>query len=152
MFKVQLYRCHAFWPQGVPVGAFQKPGPISVGPSRWWSSDQSVCSPPYPRRLSVCPDDGVQRRHGGGVHHGPPLHQQDEVRGEVPGEAQQAPGEQPGRHQPQGAGQREGAGLLPAAHLPGNQRRHTLVEGWLAAYSVTRSQHLSTQLNTALLI
>lgn len=76
--------------------------------------------PPPPRPPAVG-GEGERLRSGGRVHGGPPLHQQDEVGSEVSGEPQQAAGERAGRRPPQDPGQREGAGFLSAAHLPGNK-------------------------------
>lgn len=58
----------------------------------------------------------VHRDHGchrGGVHACPPVHQQDQVRGEVHGEALPAPGQPPGRVPAQDGGDGQGAVLLP---------------------------------------
>ena len=77
---------------------------------------------PEPPPPSVLRDEGEWLGGGGGVHPGSSLHQQDEVRGEVSGEPQQAAGERSGRRPPQDPSQREGAGILSAAHLTGKQQ------------------------------
>lgn len=66
-------------------------------------------------------DEGERLGAGGGLYRCSPLHQQDEVRGQVFGQPQQAAGERPGRRPPQDSGEREGAGVLSAAHLPGKR-------------------------------
>lgn len=85
-------------------------------------TDTRPFNPARPASLSVLRDEGERLGAGGGVHRRSPLHQQDEVRGQVFGQPQQAAGERPGRRPPQDPGQREGAGVLSAAHLPG--KRH----------------------------
>lgn len=98
----------------------------------WWGQTHTytVCThahylphshPNTPLHLSVLRDEGERLGSGGGVHCRSPLHQQDEVWGQVIGQPQQAAGERSGWRPPQDPGQWEGAGILSAAHLPGNR-------------------------------
>lgn len=67
----------------------------------------------------LCSVGRCEWSHWGGVYHGPPVHQQDEVRGQVPGEPQQTTRECPDGLQQEDERQRAGTGSLPAAHLAG---------------------------------
>lgn len=66
---------------------------------------------------------GDQRRHRGGVHRGPSLHQQDQVGGEEHGEALPPAGEHAAGVPPQDGGDGPGAVVLPAPHLSGDDQR-----------------------------
>lgn len=79
----------------------------------------------------LCSVGRCEWNHWRRIHHGPFVHQQDEVRGQVPGEPQQAARECTDGLQQEDECQRAGAGSLPAAHLPGrsllSSSFHTLV-------------------------
>ena len=91
----------------------------SLTAGRLLCTDLPVTATPSGLQSSVCLVSRCEWGDWGGVHHGTALHQQDEVRGEVPGQPQQAAGERPDRLQQEDERQREGACSLPAPHFTG---------------------------------
>lgn len=98
-------------------------GEIKLVSTKGSFSESSTVLTKLPERAVLRSAGGNQRRHRGGVHRGPPLHQQDQVGGEEHGEALPPAGEHAAGVPPQDGGDRQGAVLLPAPHLSGEGRR-----------------------------